>query len=363
MARRLTAVLALALATVTVPPTGVGQPTANEAPTVVTIDAETGQRLSQAAPTGVDVTVRAEGVPAGASGFDLLGPEGPAFLNQSSRHDGVVAFWDVPARPGEYTLTRGNRTIADFQIAAPPALELSEDCVESYQASYDCSSGCEAAGRKKVDEAIRWTPILLVNSPSTGEATASSTWSDTRSVYLASGGGESRTETGAKIEAEDGRSLGLFRLAKWGFYKDTRSACSSGYPSETTASVIDWAPNGYTEDVTRDLTGDSHYTDRDNPRQVAIDGERSLRFDIRYLEKDREHRGESVYTNSGEEIIALDGRISTDAYGVTFDVIRFEVEEGNSESYTYTFDGGETWVDEIRGGPGWAFCRPAFADC
>lgn len=369
MARRLAVLLVLSLVTVTVPTTGIGQPTPTETSALVTVDADAGERVSDPAPSGTTMTVEVESVPPNASGFDLIGPDGPLFLNQSSRHDGVVTFWDVPARPGGYTVNRSlpatNRTIADdLELVDAPTVPLSEDCVQTYQRSYDCGSGCDAAsGKKKVDEAIRWTPILLVNSPSTGEATASSSWSDTRSVYVANGGGESSTHSEAKIEAEGGESRGLFRLAKWGFYKRTHSACAAGYPAETTASVIDWAPHGYVKDVTRDLTGHSEHTDADNLERVEIDGERSFRFDIRYHEKDREHRGGATYTNAEERIIAFDGRISTESYRVTFDVIRFRVADGESDSYTYTFRYGETWVDEVHGGPGWAFCRPAYEDC
>jgi hypothetical protein len=361
------AALALSLVTMTGLPAAFAN---HQEPTTdrVVLDADTGDRLTPPARPGTNVTVAVDGVEASTGGFTLAGPTGEVFVNQTSRSDGVVEFWQVPAAPGPYEVRQktGNTTttvVEGVPIAA--SIATGSECMQTHWGSYDCEEGdCESSGWRKIEEAIRWTPILLVNSPPNGEAVASTTWGDTRSVYIAAGGMKSRTETGEKIEAEDGHSRGMFRLAKWGIYEKEGSACTAGYSNGRSAKVIDWEPYGYMKEQVFELTGDSRFTDRDNEIKVEEDGEESIRFNARYYQKDRERQGESTHVQTEREIIGFWGEISAGAYGINFDVIRFEVtDEDEQSSYRYEFDGGRVFIDELNNGHGWAFCRPGYEDC
>lgn len=362
--------LALALSIVALLPASAALTSEERFTDRVLVDAGSGERLSQAATVGGLVSVEVRGVEPGASGFGLEGPGGWTFANQSSRADGTVVFWDVPVLAGEWTLSwtiAGQRTrVVDFVLTDDPPARSASSCLRTTRASVDCSSGCSGyAQAKKLDEALRWTPVLVVNSPSGGEATASSTWQDTESLYVGGGGWESRTRHSEQIEAEDGASLGFFRLAKWGIYQRSINTCGGGQYWKD-AKVIDWAPRGYVEERTFDLTGPSRFTDADNPTRVQGRDHRSLTFDVRYHGLDRSRQGRSVHAVEDREIVALAGKVTIGSHRVGFDLIRFEVSgEDTTTSYTYRFEDrhAEWYVHELADSPGWAFCRPSHADC
>lgn len=355
----------LALCTMTISPTAVGGASTGDAPDVVEIDAASGELLTPPAAPGTSVTVRVHGVPASASGFDLEGPPGPLFVNQSSRHDGVLAFWDVPAGPGTYHVNRstpdGNTTLASVEIAhVPPAGEVCDD------ADGDCSRTtwwCSYTRSEKLGEETHWTPLVAVNSPSGGDAVASTKWSDTEALYVSPGDWRSSTQHSEQINAYDGESKGFYRVAKWGIYERTTGGC---WGSETTireAKVIDWRPKGYIEETTIDITGDSRYTDRDNPTRVEAHDETSLTHDMRYKTTDRIRHGPNERGINDEEITAIAGSVSAGTQHVDFEVISFELAQEETVSYTYRFPHGTWHITELSGGPGWAFCNPDEADC
>lgn len=373
MARLLiSGLLALALLTLTIPPTAGGDKPLVGAPDVVEIDASTGELASPPALAGTNVTVRVHDVPASQSGFDLEGPTGPLFVNQSSRHDGVVAFWDVPAIPGTYNVTlttpEGVRTLASTEIAQASQALVGEACGEEIEA--ECSTRAQwcwwgtRSTSEKLDEETYWTPLLAVNSPSDGKAVADSRWTETKSVMISPGTWSSEIQHSNRIDAYDGEAQGFYRMAKWGIYERTDAHCFYTTTIKE-AKVIDWKPAGYVEEAVIEITGDSRYTDRDNPTSVEAYGEETIDHDMRYKTVDRKFYGEAERSIRDEEITGIAGGVSAGTHYVSFDLISFEMTEGEEVSYTYHFEdpNGEWDIHELTDSEGWAFCRPLYEDC
>lgn len=372
MARALAAtLLAFALLAMTaLPALADAEAGARSAPDVVTIDAAGDELLTEPVLPGTNVTVRVTNVPAGANGFTLADSLGPVFENQTSRHDGVVAFWDVPATPGTYTVNRstptGNETLAAVEIvegsgAGPCENPLREGC--STQAHW-CFGGDRTTSEKLAEE-THWTPVIAVNSPSDGRATASASWTETTAVFVSPGTWVSEIEHSETIEAEDGEARGFYRLAKWGIYERTTHHCWGGQTTTREAKVIDWQPNGYKDEVSIDLTSDSRYTDQDNFIKAGADGESTLTHDLRYKTVDRDRSGESRRSIQSKQITGIAGGVSAGTHHVSFDLISFERTEEEGLSFTYHFEDpdGNWYVDELQDSPGWAFCRPSQHDC
>ncbi|PSG96641.1 hypothetical protein BRD56_09830 [Thermoplasmatales archaeon SW_10_69_26] len=358
--RGLALLLALALATVTATPAAVGGSSARSSPDVVEIDAATGELVSAPADPGTNVTVRVHGVPAGETGFTLHGPPGELFVNQTSRADGVVEFWDVPAGPGTYEI----ETTPSADAGTLSVEIVSDDCAVPTGCRTTSDWWCSSTRSEKLADEIHWTPLLGVNSPSDGQAVASSEWSRTEALFVSPGSWESRTQHSERIEATDGESWGFYRLAKWGIYERTTDPCFGEPETTREAKVIDWTPRGYVSETSIELTHNDHYTDADNLIKTGNNDESTLVHDLRYKIKDREREGPNERAIKNEEITAIAGGVSAGTHYVSFDIIRFELAHEETISYTYTFPQKGSWaIDELRGSDGWAFCRPAEADC
>lgn len=374
--------LAITLVTMTALPALVGSsattsPVIGGAVDTVRINADTGELLSEPAMAGTNVTIQLEGVASTTDSYDLHGPIGPLFLNQSARFDGNLAFWDVPAVPGEYSVrpnASGSPDTADgIEATVDPVVSFSptrtQGCSSTYEGEQNCGYawwGCGYYPAEKIAEEDKWTPVIMVNSPSEGRAQAASSWEKTRAVYIAPAEWESNTEHEMKVDAEDGISRGQFRLAAWGIYRDSDWTCSPE-DREKTAKVVDWEPDGYQRYRTFNLTGAKTTSDADNLAQVNADGFESIIFDIRY----RERNGAQDTTGGpikrevrGEEIMALGGAVSVRHHFISFQVLKFEIAEGDKLSYIYEFPEGYEWFyDELAKSPALAFCRPAVEDC
>lgn len=331
------------------------------APGVVEIDAETGELSTLPARPGTNVTIRVTNVTPSSGGFDLQGPKETAFLNQSSRHDGVVEFWDTPVLPGTYNVTRktsdGERTVVSDVEIVNPGVTAASGCGWWGDCRMDCTG---SARTEKVEEARRWSPMLIVNSPSGGKAEATTTTDEVESMFFAPARWTSSNAISSTITAEDGESRGLFQKATWGIYQ--RSGYCAG--NTKTAKVIDWRPGGEKWVTAENLTGPDRYTDADNVRKLESVGIPSVEFDATYKDRDQYRSDPHSATTTGSTISGIWGEISIDFHAVTFDLIQFSSTTEDEEAYRYEFNEYGSWsIDEIEDGPGWAFCRPTKTEC
>jgi hypothetical protein len=121
----------------------------------------------------------------------------------------------------------------------------------------------------KIAESTVWTPTLIIHSPYRGSSEVMGGWTKSSGVFINGGGHSSTIISQERQDTVNGETKGLFRVAKWGYYKYVHnSGCGAAYTSHY-AMIMDDEPNGFAEHKSFSLWGNDKTTDRDDWETVS----------------------------------------------------------------------------------------------
>jgi hypothetical protein len=238
--------------------------------------------------------------------------------------------------------------------------------------SADCSGDTSAVETTtKLAESTVWAPMLIIHSPYGGSAEAVGTWTESSGLFYAGNGKTSTLEGGYKTNTDDGKTMGIFRVAKWGYYEYYMNyRCGSYGTHYYYAKIIDDTPNGIEETRSFALWGNNQKTDRDDWQTVSGCGSsgkcyNSIRFDNQYVRRD------SAWDTTGGGFHILVGSRTYQAGGATISFspqtgpVSFALEasyvaDKTTDTYfDYTLPAGGRWSGDRLGTSGssaLAFC-------
>lgn len=413
-------VLALAILLSPWPVLGAGEGTGVEdrwglvATNLLVVDALTGAilRWEDRGEKWSDVEI--VGVEPSSEGYTLVSPSGwNVFENQTARADGTIAFWQVPLALGVYEvrqeqpgLDRPVTRFQTYQLAEPASLvdsllawpplraltsflggettlrathtsgrepspgephENEEDekyCTGTDKGSISCSDWCMRGWKTRlVGLKNLWTPEMVLASPWKGAAESSASQSSVLAIYVAPADFHSSVTDKVGLRAENGETLGLHRLVRWGEYERARVSWTCIVKEVVhTARILDTTPGGVRETTVFDLTEDPR-TGADDLTVVT----NGVEVDARYKGRDQKinvNAGLLTLETDSDLFAGLKGSITISARVIEFPAVDFEAGETSSISVKYTFPTG-TWYATNLGGRdrGLAFCAPTEVPC
>lgn len=252
--------------------------------------------------------------------------------------------------------------------SAPPDAEA-----PSPDPNSDCST--TTGSYAKLEEAKNlWSPTAIIHSPYGGRAKVQNEWTQTVSVFLM-GNGKSSTHTLARaIESENGETHSQWTLFRWGWYQEKYYTCGGISDGPRYVKIIDQAPNGYNEWITRFLFGPTRYTDRDDEEGIShssSDGHQygSLVVRHRYREMndrvDTTQGGADKFYVTKQTFIGLSLELSFAFKTFTMN-LELKANKSHSTYYEYSVPSGRVlavdWLGKNAGG-GAAFCSIDLTDC
>ncbi len=379
-------------------------PEVPDEPNVLDVQAPTGQILSWEDNDAWATHVRIHGVASNTTGYTLIDPTGwQIFIDQASRHDGIVEFYYTDLDLGVYTVIRedhglddpvttfdtaqvlGHSTLTEaassvggtlLWLAQPLgwAMDLvtgeasAESCADTDQGGADCQAACPGTGWqwRRVESKIFWTPKIVLHSPFGGSATANVGHNDQSTTFITMGGWESTVASGTEFEVSGGQTQGLYQKMTWGLYEGQFYwDCRPIGPAWETKD-IDQEPDGYVVNDQLSLTGESRYTDADDLSTPA--GRHAVEVEIRFEEIEGEERttdGGRTLALSDDTVTRIGGGLRFSKGPLSFRVIDIEAEDGTAHLYTYDLPKGGVWyIDYLDGiGRSMAFCRVDYTDC
>lgn len=225
---------------------------------------------------------------------------------------------------------------------------------------------------------MAWTPTAIIHSPYGGEATVTSDWANTVSVFVAGNGKESKHSLGFKIGSQDGKTQGELKLFRWGYYQEYYYACDV-YKGASYAKIVDETPNGQMEVITRFLYGASQFSDADDTESVSasssVDGNTygSLTLHHRYRKQegivDSRGGGPSQLLVSSQTFESIGAEISFSGGSGSISVgltAEFKAAKSRSSYYEYTIPANRLIAIDFLGKGqkgGAAFCSKDFTSC
>jgi hypothetical protein len=296
------------------------------------------------------------------------GPSGPC-LGSPSLADCLVDTGCDPA----IDLCNTALGCATYPDACTPSVSAPDaDPNDPNPPNPDCSGDTTAVETvTKLSETTVWTPQLIIHSPYGGSADGTGTWATSSGVFVAGHGHTSTLNGGVKTGTLDGKTKGVFQVAKWGYYEyNMNYRCGSYGTHYYYAKIIDDQPNGFREWKSFELWGNNQKTDRDDWETISGCGSsgkcyNSVRFDNEYV-----HR-EAAWDTTGGGFHVLVGSRTYQAGGVTitfslrtgpvsFGMAGSYVADQTSDAYfDYNLPAGGQWSGDHLGtssSSAYAFC-------
>ncbi|GGP18822.1 hypothetical protein GCM10007981_00020 [Thermocladium modestius] len=223
-----------------------------------------------------------------------------------------------------------------------------------------------------VAEGVYWTPVILLNSPYPGSASAAQSVSYTATYTFSSGPltltSQASTTLSQTIYANNGEAIGLFRLDKWGIYNTKLIPiiagyypCSQPYVAKDLGSAtnpptfrsIPILPNGTASDI-------------NEPNQIYYNGYYSIQFNNGFSNNLLANYGTcaspailAVSQSSSTLLIAGVG-VSINGYDSSGSI---EIQGSTTNSWTYYLPQGYIWDISYAGGQGPAYAFEYLGQC